>query len=132
MINPKTLSKIKKALKRQPIRLAYLYGSAARNQEHKNSDIDIAVVIEPKAKKGFLQIGTELDRLIPGIEIDVRELKKDSSPVFAMNVINEAKPLLVKDEKQRINFEIDLMDRYYDSEKIRRINYFYTKKFLKK
>ena len=131
MIDLKTLTRLKKTLRRQPVRLAYLYGSTARNQEHKHSDIDIAVVVDPKAKKGFLQIGAELDQLIPGVNVDVRELKKDSSPVFSMNVINESKPLLVKDEKERINFELSLMDRYYDSEKIRRINYLYMKKSLK-
>jgi predicted nucleotidyltransferase len=126
------LNKIKQFLAKQPIKLAYLYGSHAEGKASEDSDIDIGVVLQNKAEKSIFRIGTELSQILPAEEFDVRELTEDCNPVFGMNVINNAQVLYSRNEKERIDFELKIMDRYYDSKKIRRINYQYLTDSAKK
>lgn len=121
MIDQKLIRRLKKALGKQPLKLAYLYGSAARGQEGKKSDLDIAVLLKPKTKKADYQIASELQSALgPGTpEIDVREINLETEPVFLRNVLKEGKSIYAKSEKERINFEVKAMKKFYDNAYLR-------------
>ena len=51
-----------------PVEMVILYGSYARGEENKNSDIDIAVVIEDIDNKDYLEVYKKLFHLI--LEVD--------------------------------------------------------------
>ncbi len=133
MDEKKLIEKIKKALTSQPIRLAYLYGSFAKEQTHAKSDVDIAVVLEPNTDKADYKIAGEIHHDIGGglPEIDVREISLDTEPVFLANALNPAKPILVKNEKERIEFEKRAFKKFYDTQYLRDINYHYLSKAIK-
>ncbi len=133
MEKDKLIEKIKKALSKQPVRLAYLYGSFATGNVHKESDVDIAVVLEPNTDKADYQIAGEIHSEVGGglPEIDVREINLNSDPTFLANVLSPAKPIYVKDERERISFETKAYQSYYDSVQLNEINYYYIKKRVK-
>ncbi len=56
---------IKKFLRTQPVLKAYLFGSYSRQQELKNSDIDILVELEDDADLfQFIKIKLELEKIL--------------------------------------------------------------------
>lgn len=131
MIGKKVLNQLKKVLAQQPIKLAYLYGSAARGQEHKKSDIDIAVVLKNPEKDDFFKIAAQINLAIKGIEVDVREISFQTEPVFLRSILKDRMILLMENEKERIGFETQAMKRFFDTEHLRKLNYYYLKKSLK-
>ena len=127
----KLINQLKKVLAKQPIKLAYLYGSYARGQETPKSDIDIAVVMERNSKKADYEIAvalqSQLGKNFP--EIDIRSINLENPSVFLRNVLKEGKPLVVKDESERINFEVNAMKKFYDASYVRNFmkRYLYQK-----
>src|SRR3989344_6759530 len=121
----KLIEKIKKALQKHPVRLAYLYGSYASGNVHEESDTDVAVVLETNIYKPGYQIAGEVNlemgRGLP--EIDIREINLESDPTFLANVLSTARPIYVQDEKERIDFETKAYQKYYDNEQLNNINY---------
>jgi hypothetical protein len=47
---------------RFPVRTLALFGSYARNQQTKNSDVDILVEVDPSIGLGFVTLAEELER----------------------------------------------------------------------
>lgn len=78
----------------------FLYGSFARNEQTKESDIDILVI---SSKKIDLKKKGRFDFLIKTKEGFIKELKKDPC-LFFYQIVNEAKPIfnesLLKELKQ--------------------------------
>lgn len=110
----------------------YLYGSFASGDSHKGSDLDIAVLFD-----GDVNLYEKLGRLyvdFPDLSIkaepEVRELSLKGSPVFLMNVI-QGKNVYSKDEIKRVEFEVAVMRRFYDTQRLRDIDYDYMKKRIR-
>lgn len=129
----KLINKLKKILSKQPVKLAYLYGSYARGQETPKSDIDIAVVMAEKAKTADYEIAAGLQKAIGKSlpEIEVREIKPTTEPVFLRSVLKDRITLLARSEKERVDFETKGMKRFYDTQHLRNLNFYYLKKSLK-
>ena len=133
MLDQKTLIQLKKALSKQPIKIAYLYGSYARGQETPKSDIDIAVVLESESKIADYEISVNLQNEVKTgtSEIEVREIKSDTEPVFLRSVLKDRIVLFAKNEKERVNFETRAMKKFFDTQHLRNLNYYYLKKSIK-
>lgn len=129
----KLISQLRKALAKQPIKLAYLYGSYARGQETPKSDIDIAVVMTEKTKTADYEIAAALQKIIGKSlpEIEVREIKSTTEPVFLRSVLKDKITLLARSEKERVDFETKGMKKFYDTQHLRNLNFYYLKKSLK-
>lgn len=122
MDRQKIIKSIVKALKKQPVRLAYLHGSFATGKVRRGKDIDIAVVLEPDSEKADYVIASEVHSEAIGLglpEVDIRKIDLNSSLVFLRNVLKEGRPIYVKNEKERIEFEIRVMKKFYDSQHLR-------------
>lgn len=133
MLDQNTLEKLKKALSKQPIKFAYLYGSYARGQEHLKSDLDIAIVMEENSKKADYEIGgsiqSELGTGFPKTE--TREISLGSEPIFLRSVLKDKIVLYSKNEKERVSFEVSAMKKFYDTQHLRDLNFYYLNKSIK-
>jgi len=112
---------------------AYLFGSYAKNRQTKRSDIDVGVIFSkrPKSYSRQFEIASDLEKILNGPPVDIRELSLDSSPVFLMSVLKNAKLIAENNRFQRINFEVKTMQEFSDDQKYRQIQYYYLKKRLK-
>ena len=112
----------------------YLYGSQAKKMATTKSDIDLAVLFRKPAEnsRNLLELGTTLQKLLGNtIQVDLREIHLDVSPVFLGEVLRTGEVIFCRDEAARINFEVAVMRLIDDSESVRRINLYYLQKSLK-
>ncbi len=110
------LEKISTILKKEEnVIFAYLYGSFLKTENY--HDIDIGVYIgntkEIDILDRQLSLATKLQKVVKGKEIDLRIL--NVAPLsFCFNVIHEGKLIYSRDEERRTDFEIEILDRYFD------------------
>jgi predicted nucleotidyltransferase len=105
-------------LESYPIRLAYLYGSAAAGNSTPFSDVDIALVADrelvPRERlKLMLEIEVELADQCDIHDADVRIIN-DAPLVFRGRVACDGILLYARDEATRIEFETTTRDAYFD------------------
>jgi hypothetical protein len=114
---------------RPEVRLAYLFGSAARGRMNKQSDVDIAVLLdeelyktldkkEPYGYKAALIV--ELMGVLHTNEIDLVVLG-EAPPLLAHEVICTGIVVFCRDERERIAFEVQTKKRYLDTKPLREI-----------
>jgi len=103
---------------RQHVLAVYLFGSAAKSLMHKNSDIDIAVLLDKKMNEQIqrfdfiLTAGMELER-ITGRPFDVVDITE--APLTLQHQILKTGQLLVENNRPaRINFEVDSRRKFFD------------------
>ena len=112
---------ISQALTDQPVRLAYIYGSFVTGRVRRGRDIDVAVVAEPDKTidEAALAVAVQKQLGIDQPEVDLRLIDLNSAPVFLRNILKDGRPILVKNETERIDFEVRAMKNYYDSAYLR-------------
>lgn len=109
----------------------YLYGSFAYGNPHKGSDIDIAVLFDGvNLYERLGSLYSNFPKLSIKVEPEVREISLKDSPVFLMNVI-QGKNIYSRDETKRVEFEVAIMREFYDTQKLRDIDYDYMKKRIR-
>ena len=101
-----------------PIRLAYLYGSAAAGNSTPFSDVDVALVADRELIPGerlklMLEIEVELADRCDIHNADVRIIN-DAPLVFRGRVACDGILLYARDEAARIEFEATTRDAYFD------------------
>ena len=103
---------------KEEIIFAYIYGSVARNQDTKLSDIDIAIYIDEDKRPEAGPFGyrseliTELQPLA-GNDIDLIILN-EASNLLAYNVFKEGNLLFNKEPDLRTEVQAKIVDRYLD------------------
>lgn len=101
----------------EEISIAYLYGSAAKDTVHKDSDIDIGLLLNKGFKPDPLytgKIAREIEKEVGSErEVDVRTLN-DKPITFQHQVLKNGRRIFSRDEKTRIKFETRVYDRYLD------------------
>ncbi len=109
--------KIKVALENhKEILFAYLYGSVARGDNSKRSDIDIGIFIDRNFKKHAFyeaEVAEEIEEYTGLKNVEVIVLN-DKSLRFLNQVLRYGKLIFSRDEKERISFETDITKRYID------------------
>jgi predicted nucleotidyltransferase len=95
---------------------AYLYGSLARGQGHRDSDVDIAVLYAtepPSTLDGLgVELGTALERCL-GRPVDLVVLNR--APVDLIHrVLRDGILLHERDPAARIRFEVKARNEYFD------------------
>jgi len=108
------MEKIKELLQKDTdILFAYLYGSYATQTTLPDSDIDIAVYLKEENMDYYLKKDEELLGSIPNDNIDIRIL--NTMPLLLkFRVIKEGKIIFSQDEQKRVDFEYDVMERYFE------------------
>jgi predicted nucleotidyltransferase len=105
-------------LARQPdIVIAYLFGSVARGEENRLSDVDIAILLEPDLNRETqlevqIKYLTELDQMICR---DVQlVILNDAPPMLAYQVIRDGLLLYERSQEERVEFAVLAIKRYFD------------------
>ena len=92
------------------VEFAYLFGSFARGDNHKLSDIDIAVMC--KEECDILRMMSEISRLLYFEDIDIVDLKKLRNNSLLMDVIKEG--IVLKDSQRREYWEVENYHKVLD------------------
>lgn len=107
----KELIDIKKLLQRdKDILFAYIYGSYPTGNIHLQSDIDIAVYLKEKDTEYYLKKDNEF---LVNDKFDIRILNV-MPLVLKFKVLKDGKLLFSNDEPKRIDFETEVIDRYFE------------------
>ena len=116
------------------IDFAYIFGSYGLGKETPLSDVDIAVYLNNQVPPDRfftmrLSLITDLSRLVKTNEVDIVILNNASlllayQAVFSRTTIYEKNPTI------RINFETQVLDRYFDMEPFRRVQIEYFKRHI--
>ncbi len=105
-----------KAIANSRLCCAYLFGSVARGNARKDSDIDIAVLYnampEATLKDSGLDIASGLEELL-GREVDLIILNR-SSPDLIHKVLRDGVLIFDHNPGKRIAFEIQARNEYFD------------------
>lgn len=121
----KSVESVKKNLaeycERHPeIEVAYIFGSMARGTESALSDIDIAILIddqqinEDKFRYGYkAEILTDLMQILKTNHVDLVILN-EANTLLRHRVLYNGKLIHSKNEKKRIQFQTNTIDRYID------------------
>lgn len=129
------LIKTKKILKQEGVVLCYLFGSFARGEEHRESDVDIAVLFDKTIKKeNFLQKEGELISLFSNVfkdrEINLVNLAV-ASPLLKQNAILEGKLIYAKSKDEEMLFQINTLHQYEEYRHLSEIYNLFLKEKIK-
>lgn len=114
--NKRFLNGVNKILKENQVVLAYLFGSEAKGTSHEESDVDIGILFDKKMnQKDYLKKEGKLievfSEIFPKKEINVVNLNI-SSPLLKQVSILEGKLLYIRNEVDRIQFQIQTLREY--------------------
>ncbi len=110
----------------------YLFGSAARGETSKLSDIDVAVLLPEDVKDYFdtrLQMTLDLMSLLSADKIDLVILNQ-APPLLKYQVVTGGKVLHSRDDKARQRFENRAILEYLDFKPILELRFEYLKSRL--
>ena len=120
-----TLDNIKTMLadyfqRQEEIEIAYIFGSIARGTESALSDIDIAILIddqqinEDKFRYGYkAEILADLMKILKTNNVDLAILN-EANTLLRHRVLYHGKLIYSKNEKKRIEFQTNTIDKYID------------------
>ncbi len=94
---------------------AWMFGSFARGESRADSDIDVAVMLDPSARMDPWQLRQQAQMLASqwGREVDLVNIR-DVSPVLQCEIIQSNQRLFAKDVEEVDNFELFAMSQYRD------------------
>lgn len=101
------------------VKLAYLFGSAAKGKAGKLSDIDIAVLIEDSLSKKErfdlqMKVIGDIAALLKTNKMIDLVVMNDAPLSLNYEIIKANCPLFVKDRMKKIDFEQGVLSRYLD------------------
>jgi uncharacterized protein len=108
------------------ILFAYIFGSLAKKTSNRLSDIDIAIYIDDKKidnskfRYGYqAEVMTDLIGLLKTRKVDLVILNS-APPLLKHRVIYFGELIYSIDEKERIRFQVDTINRYIDYKMLQR------------
>lgn len=101
----------------------YLFGSRATGQAHSRSDVDLAVVLEPRldASRRFrkrLELMADACSHLGTDAVDVIVLE-DSPSVLAHRVLRSGRVIADRDPQRRVSVAEAVLRRYFDEARLR-------------
>jgi len=112
--------------KHEEIQFAIIFGSLAKGTANVMSDIDIAVMVDPRFDKVFpygyqAELTTELMQALKHNDVDVVILNDAPIPL-KYQVLRYGKIIYIKDKQSRIQFQIDTINQYEDYKILYRVH----------
>jgi uncharacterized protein len=103
----------------EQIAAAYLFGSLARGDATRRSDLDLGVVLQSRSDtalthhRPLADLASRLEPLSPSGKVDVVVLDSQG-PVFQHRVLRDGRLVYERDRERRVDFESDAYVRYFD------------------
>jgi len=111
-------NKLKPVLeKEKDLLFGYLFGSAVQGKTNFESDIDLAFYFDEKEVKNLFEKRLFLIGKIQSIlkkKVEVIILNEIKSIFFKFVIIKEGRVIFEKDHGERVDFELKIMQAYYD------------------
>lgn len=108
------------------VSLAYLFGSVARGEARRGSDLDLAVLFTrmPSPER--------IAEIVVAVELAARRsvdlvVLNSAPPLLAHEVVSTGRLLVCRDDSERAAFEAMAMIRYLDTGHLRRIQHQYLR-----
>ena len=116
------------------VEFAYIFGSYGIEKETPMSDVDIAVSLKQIVPQDRyfdlrLEFMSDIVQILKTNEVDVIILN-NADLILAYHTVSSRKLLFERDPAIRIVYETRILDRYFDSEPIRRIQQEYFKEHI--
>ncbi len=112
--------KVSRFLRTRPeVKFAYLFGSVARNEDNRLSDVDIAIFIDPSFNQEFFPYGykakiiTDLMQVLKTNDIDLVILN-ESPCLLRHRVIRDGIVIYARNDEERLAFHVKTVDEYLD------------------
>lgn len=112
---------------REDVRLAYVFGSVARERARSTSDLDVAILFADEAPPGTLDLLTEDLEDASGRRVDLVDLAQ-APPLLAHQIISKGTCLVCRRAAERARFETRTVLRYLDTAHLRQIQHAYLRK----
>ncbi len=117
------LPRLKTVFEQYGVALAYLYGSQARGDAGPLSDVDIAILFSREVPEGerfnrILHLHGELASVFGRDDVNVVDLGK-GTPLLNNNVRLYGQVLYCADDAVRVEFEVETLHRYVDTQPLR-------------
>lgn len=118
---------VRRALEsRADVRLAYLFGSAARGEARASSDLDVAVLFDHvPGPRALDQLATDLEGAAKR-RVDFVVLNT-APPLLTHEVIRAGRLLVCRDDDERARFVTHAVLRYLDTAHLRRVQHDYLR-----
>ncbi len=103
--------------KDRDILFAYLFGSQVAGKTNFESDVDIAVYLDEKRVEDLFEKRLFLIGKLEGIfkkQTEVVVLNEIKSIFFKFVIIKEGKIIFEREHSKRVDFELEIMEDYYD------------------
>lgn len=111
---------INELVQKYGIKLLYVFGSYAKGSNNKNSDIDIAVLVDDNYKPMYkLNMIGDLTSIFKRDDIDLVILN-GANPVLRHQVIKYGKIIYEESLEEKVIFEAKVLSVYMDMEPFRR------------
>lgn len=121
MISEELISKIKQVLEKEPqVIAAYIVGSIIKGRETKESDFDLAVVVDNKKLLDEDRVYEMIRSIDFPKDLDLSVVDQSSSPLFLFQII-KGQRIYERNNASVVNFEAFALHNYYDTQYIRNI-----------
>ncbi|PLK45862.1 nucleotidyltransferase family protein [Emticicia sp. TH156] len=90
-MHTRTINIIRNYFRNKPVRKAYIFGSYARNEQSKDSDLDILVDIDSNENVSLFEFGRMLEDLKELLKVDIDLVAEDG-------LSKHIKPFIDKDK----------------------------------
>ncbi|HYW93613.1 MAG TPA: nucleotidyltransferase domain-containing protein [Gammaproteobacteria bacterium] len=98
-----------------PVVCAYLFGSYATFRATRDSDVDVAVLLDGTAAgsiDALSRLRGVLERAL-GLEVDLVDMRT-APPDLVHRILRDGRILVDRDPRQRIAFEVQARNEYFD------------------
>ena len=104
--------------KQRDVSVAYLFGSVAAGRARPDSDVDVAVLLNPRAPRGDtlgrrLTLMAELGAALERSDVDVVILD-DAPPLLAHRILSKGRLVFERSRPARVRFQVRTASRYLD------------------
>lgn len=93
-MNRRTINIIQNYFRNKPVRKAYVFGSYARNEETKDSDLDILVDIDSNENLSLFEFGRMLEDLKELLKVEIDLVAEDGLSKHIRPFIEKDKVLI--------------------------------------
>lgn len=117
---------------RPEILAAYIFGSLATGKARPDSDVDVAILLDPDFVRKMplkyrLDLISDLGHSLETFAVDV-VLLHDAPPALAHNVVTKGKLVFERSRSARIAFQVGSLNRYMDMEPLHKVQLQYMKR----